>query len=85
MKSSSKFYSSIPGVLILTMGYLLVHQLWYSGTPMGIDPVLDGKQNLLAAEKFYRGESFDDPFHRAVICVCIDGDCYFYSLFGYRG
>jgi hypothetical protein len=32
---------------------------------MGIDPVLDGKQNLLTAEKFYKGESFDDPFHRA--------------------
>ena len=24
-----------------------------------------GKQNLLIAEKMYRGEAFEDPFHRA--------------------
>ena len=32
---------------------------------MGLDPVLDGKQNILIAEKMYEGESFDQPFRRA--------------------
>ncbi|MCZ6671567.1 MAG: hypothetical protein O7C75_01370 [Verrucomicrobia bacterium] len=44
---------------------MLVHQLWYSATPLGIDPVLDGRQNLLTAERILNGESFEDPFHRA--------------------
>lgn len=32
---------------------------------MGMDPVLDGKQNLLIAEQLLKGEPFAYPFHRA--------------------
>jgi hypothetical protein len=83
VKSSSKFKSSIAGVLILTVGCLLVYQLWYSNTSMGIDPVLDGKQNLLTAEKFYKGESFDDPFHRAPLYPYIISVLQKINVFGF--
>ena len=65
MKSDPKFTSALRGVLLVTAGYLFIYQLWYSGQPMGLDPVLDGKQNLLIAEKIHEGASFDQPFHRA--------------------
>ena len=32
---------------------------------MGLEPVLDGRQNIIIAEKMYEGESFNQPFHRA--------------------
>lgn len=65
MKKNTKFSSALRGVLLITSGYLFIYMLWYSGQPMGLDPVLDGKQNLLIAEKMHDGESFDQPFHRA--------------------
>lgn len=65
MKTSSKFRSSITGVLILTAVYLFIYQLWYSGTPLGLEPAPGGQQILLTADKMYRGESFDEPFYRA--------------------
>ena len=65
MKLDAKFLTSVRGVLILTAVYLFIYQLWYTQTPMGLEPVQDGRQNLILAEKMYDGESFDQPFHRA--------------------
>ena len=64
MKSTSKFLPAIIGVLILTTGYLLVYQFWYSSTPFGIVPVYDGKENLQDAERIINGETFEFPFMR---------------------
>lgn len=82
MKSKPKFYPAIVGVLILSAGYLFVHLLWYSSTPMGADPVLDGKQNLLIAEKLLQGEHSEYPFHRAPLYPAILAGLQKVNVFG---
>lgn len=53
--------------LVLAAGlvYALAYCLWYSATPMGAHPVLDGKENLQLAWDISEGRLAAEPFYRA--------------------
>lgn len=48
-------------VLIYTVGFLL----WYNETPLGLYPVLDGREILALAARIASGELPPEPFYRA--------------------
>jgi hypothetical protein len=52
-------------VLGLSGLYLAGFFLWYSGTPLGLRPVLDGKENLELAAQMAEGTLAVEPFYRA--------------------
>ena len=45
--------------------YALAYLLWYSATPLGLYPVLDGREQLALAGAIARGELPHEPFYRA--------------------
>jgi len=47
--------------------YMLLHFGWYSTTPPGLAPVLDGKENITIAGDIARGELESGPFYRAML------------------
>lgn len=48
-------------VVLYGAGYLL----WYSATPLGLHPVLDGREMVLLAERLAAGTMPAEPFYRA--------------------
>lgn len=52
-------------VLLATVLYGTGFLLWYGSTPLGMQPVLDGKENLLMAEALANREFDGEPFFRA--------------------
>ncbi|MGE3849861.1 MAG: glycosyltransferase family 39 protein, partial [Gammaproteobacteria bacterium] len=45
--------------------YALAYLLWYSTTPLGLYPVLDGREQLALAAAIARGDLPHEPFYRA--------------------
>jgi len=45
--------------------YAAAYCLWYASTPMGVHPVLDGKENLQLANAITEGRLPAEPFYRA--------------------
>jgi len=52
-------------VFAITLVYTAGFMLWYSATPLGIVPLLDGKENLQIAESIYHNTLPAEPFYRA--------------------
>ena len=50
-------------VLVYTTGFLL----WYSATPLGLHPVLDGREMLALAGRIAAGTLSEEPFYRAAL------------------
>ena len=62
-------------VLTYTAGFLL----WYSATPLGLYPVLDGREILALAARIASGELPQEPFYRAALYPAL------ISIFGEAG
>ena len=62
-------------MLTYTAGFLL----WYSATPLGLYPVLDGREILVLAAHIASGELPSEPFYRAALYPAL------VSLFGEAG
>ena len=54
-------------VAIYVTGFLL----WYSATPLGLFPVLDGREQLTIAHQIATGELPNEPFYRAMVYPAI--------------
>ncbi|MBX9605361.1 MAG: glycosyltransferase family 39 protein [Gammaproteobacteria bacterium] len=61
--------AAAPGLRLAVGGlialYALGYLLWYSATPLGLYPVLDGREQLALAGAIARGELPHEPFYRA--------------------
>ncbi|EDY81747.1 hypothetical protein VDG1235_1365 [Verrucomicrobiia bacterium DG1235] len=63
---------SKPWLLIALIAlYSLGHLLWYMKTPLGLSPVLDGRENLILAQKIANGSLEPEPFFRAMLYPAI--------------
>ncbi|MGF1531706.1 MAG: hypothetical protein ACFCU4_10160 [Puniceicoccaceae bacterium] len=51
--------------ILVPVVYGALYLLDYSGTPLGLNPVLDGKESLILAEQIATGELPPEPFYRA--------------------
>ena len=49
-------------LFLVTAAYAAVYLQWYSATPLGLKPVLDGNEALLFARRIANGELGPDPF-----------------------
>lgn len=58
-------YQFLGIVLAVTAVYFACFAVWYSGTPLGQNPVLDGREMLQMAEDIRAGELPNEPFYRA--------------------
>ncbi len=56
-------------IVVLGLVYVLSYHAWFGGTPMGLAPVLDGKQNIYLAKLIAEGDLSDEPFHRSPFYV----------------
>ena len=57
-------------IIVYTFGFIL----WYSNTPLGFYPLLDGRENLVLANKIATGTLQNEPFYRApfyAACIAI--------------
>ncbi len=52
-------------LLVVSGLYMAGFFFWYSGTPLGLVPVLDGRENLLLASQMADGSLPVEPFYRA--------------------
>lgn len=65
MASATRLYAF--ALLGLTAVYGFGHILWYSGSLLGLEPVLDGRENCLLAQQMAQGDLPDEPFYRAPV------------------
>ena len=66
-------------VLVLTAAYSFAYLLWFSGTPLGQVPVLDGRENIALARQVADGTLPKEPFFRGMLYPA------FLSLFAKAG